>query len=656
MVFLTLSDGTDSVQTMIVVNVTSDWVPELIEELPDIVLMENSTLYNVFNLDDFFSDRDQDMIFFTSGNDNIIITINENNTVDITAPPQWSGTEMVTFRARDPTGAIAEDTILVTVLEVNDGPEIAGIPNLVVHYDYAYSFDLSPYIYDPDNLTSELLAWTSESTEFIRIQQNNNLGLLINYPELLNGMTIPVTIYVSDGLITDSITIDITVSQYFPPELITNVPDVYFDEDTVLINAFVLSDYFLDIDSSILFYSNGSKNINVTINKDLSVDFSAPENWYGSEVVTFRATDSQGALAEDKILVYVVPVNDRPTIESIPWQEKDSGDQWVLDISEFIDDVDNEKSELIISVNSANSPGSVTLVGHVLIFNYPKGINDDFITVTVSDGELEASSGFIVNINKEKLPPSIWELIPWSWVFSTIFVATITGYAIYRKKTGYKVFEAFLIHEKGLSVAHASVVQRSEMEDVIVSGMFTAVQDFIGDTFSDKTSDEWELDEMKFGENKILIERSQKLFLAVIFEGNGDRLRMRVKKLLYDVNKEYGSVFSKWDGDMNKIAGINLILMGLISKRKVKSQSSEELLPARKPEPLIDESQKNLKELDEFITLGTDLTKLKIDENVTDLDNSAIMEKCVCAVCGIDVSRDTAICPNCKCRVSESDN
>jgi hypothetical protein len=656
-VFLTLDDGTDTVQTMIVVNVTSDWVPELEGELPDVVLMENSTIYNAFNLDDYFSDRDRDIIFFSSGNENVIISINENNSVDITAPPQWSGTEMVTFRARDPTGAIAEDTILVTVLEVNDGPKISDVPNLVVHYDYSYSFDLSTYIHDPDNITSELVIWTSESTEFIKIQQNNNLGILINYPELSNGMTIPVTIYVSDGLETDSLEIDITVSEYFPPELQSNIPDVYFDEDSILINAFLLSDYFLDIDSNILFYSNGSENINVTINKDLSVDFSAPENWFGYEYVTFRATDSQGALAEDKILVYVVPVNDMPTIESIPWQEKNSGDQWVLDLSEFIDDVDNERSELVISVNSVNSPGSVTLVGHVLIFQYPEDVKDDYVTVTVSDGELEASRGFIVNINKEQLPPSIWELIPWSWVFSTIFVAFVTGYAIYRKKTGYKVYEAFLIHEKGLSVAHASLEQKSELEDVIVSGMFTAVQDFIGDTFSDKTSDEWELDEMKFGDNKILIERSQKLFLAVIFEGNGNRLRIRVKRLLSDVNTGYGLILSDWNGDMSKVEGINPILMGLITKRKVKSEASEELLPAPEPvsEPVVDESQDNLKELNDIIAWGKDLSKLKIVENVPGMDNSQAVERYVCAICGIDVSQDAAICPNCHCKFSETD-
>jgi hypothetical protein len=265
-VFLTLFDGTDAVQTMIVVNVTSDWVPQLVSKLPNVVLEENTTLYNVFDLDDYFVDRDKDSLYFSSGYFNIRVDINDNNSVDITALGHWTGSELVTFRARDPIGAIAEDTITVTVIPVNNPPEISGVPDLFVHYDYSYAFDLSPYIFDPDNITSELLVWTSESTDYIWIQPYNRLGIVVNYPESLNGTTIPLTIFVSDGNSVTSMEIQVTVADNFPPELIYDLPDVFFDEDTILRNAFCLSDHFLDIDSDVLFYTNGTKFINATIN------------------------------------------------------------------------------------------------------------------------------------------------------------------------------------------------------------------------------------------------------------------------------------------------------------------------------------------------------------------------------------------------------
>jgi len=655
LVFLTLSDGSDTAQAMILVNVTSNWVPERVDELPDVVLEENSTLYNVFDLDDYFIDKDEDSLYFSSGYFNIKVNINEDNTVDITALGQWTGSEFVTFRAEDPTGAIAEDTINVTVIPVNDPPEISGVPDLVVHHDYSYAFDLSPYISDPDNLTSELIVWTSELWDYIWLQQSNKLGIVVNYPESMNGTTIPVTIYVSDGIEIASQQIQITVTNNFPPELIFNLPDVFFDEDTILWNAFCLSDYFFDIDSDVLYYTNGTKFINATINENLTVDFSAPENWYGFEWVTFRATDPTGALAEDKILVVVVPVNDAPTIDSIPRQEKEEGDQWVLDLSQYIGDVDNNASELIITIRSEVGMDYVTLVGNILIFQYPEGVRDDVISITVSDGELEASRSFIVDIKtSEQVVPTIWDLIPWPWVFLFLITGIGGAFAFYKKKSKYLVYEAFLIHENGLPMAHVSHEESSELEDVVVSGMFTAVQNFINDTFSDKSSeDDWELDEMKFGDHKILIERSQILFLAVIFEGYASKLRKRVKRLLHEINEEYGSTLKDWDGDMARLKGIRAMVASLVSKDKDKDTGAKPL-PAHSEthgeefkDALMeweDTKKVGVEELGEYIeSIDKDLPEVVDGEVVKAVEIEVIK----CPVCGKDIQAKASKCPRC---------
>jgi rubrerythrin len=656
-VFLSLFDGTDTVQALILVNVTSDWVPQLISKLSDVVIEENSTLYNVFDLDDYFMDRDRDSLYFSSGYFNIKVDINENNTVDITALGQWTGIELVTFRAQDPIGAIAEDTITVTVIPVNNPPMISGVPNLVVHYDYSYAFDLSPYIYDPDNIISELTVWTSESTDYIWLQQHNNLGIVVNYPESMNGTTIPVTIYVSDGIENASRQIQIEITSNFPPEVIYNLPDVFFDEDTVLRNTFCLSDYFLDIDSNVLYYTNGTQYINATINENLTVDFSAPEDWYGFEIITFRATDPTGAIAEDKILVFVVPMNDAPTIENIPKYEKEVGDQWVLDLSQYIDDVDNDASELIITMESQVGQGYVTLVGNILIFNYPEGIQDDIVTITVSDGEINTTRSFIVSIKSPiTVTPSVWNMIPWSWVLLLLFTASGGAFAFYRKKSGYRVYEAFLIHENGLPMAHASLEEVSELENVVVSGMFTVVQDFINDAFTSDTSDEvWELDEMKFGDHKIQIERSQELYLAVIFEGNGNKLRFRVNKLLKDINEEYGTIFEDWDGDVEQLKGIKAMIASLVSKNKGKdiglkhlpAQSHSEADSEEFEDPLMGwEATKEVgvEDLEEFIvSIEKNLPEIVEAEEVEIVE----VEVYECPVCGLEIEAEDIKCPRC---------
>jgi hypothetical protein len=593
LVTLKISDGTDFANTAILVNVSTDWVPKLIAKLPNIVIKENSTLYNAFDLDDHFSDKDHNTLFFSSGFFHIQVNINENNTVDITSFGDWTGEEYVTFRAVDPVGALVEDTIKVTVIPVNDGPEISDVPDLVVHYDYSYAFDLSPYIKDSDNQTIDLKISSSELTDYIWVQSGNNLGIVINYPELFNGMTIPVTIYVTDGYEIDSQEIQISVTDDFPPELVSKLPDVFFSEDAQILGAFSLSDYFFDFDGDALFYTKGNQLINVTINPDLSVDFSAPLNWFGSEMVTFRATDSEGAIAEDSVLVVVIPVNDAPKIDNIPKQERDRSDEWTLDVSQFITDVDNDISDLIISVLSDFGTGYVRIVGNVIIFQYPDDIYEDIVTVTVSDGELETTKSFIVTIQRpEPAIPSIWEMIPWIWVLAALAASLLGIFVFFRRHSRFWVYEVFLIHDKGLPLAHASQKESSELEEVVVSGMFTAVQDFINDAFMGKTDDdEWELDEMKFGENKILIERQENLFLAVIFGGNGDKLRIRVKRLLDEINTEFSSVLNDWDGDMSKLKGLRAMTMKLLSKKPEKKGKKKKKV---KPEPKITEKEEGI--------------------------------------------------------------
>jgi hypothetical protein len=622
-VTLTLSDGTDSTQTIILINVTTNWAPELISQLPDITLEEGSTMYNVVDLDDYFTDRDDENMIFSFDSFHIKVNINGNNTVDITTSGQWTGSDSITFRAEDPTGAIAEGYTTVTVIPINNAPVISGVPDLVVHFDLIYAFDLSPYISDRDNLTSDLIVWTSEPTEHIWLQQNNNLGIVVSYPESMNTTAIPLWIHVSDGIEIASQQILIIVTNDFSPELLIDLPDVSFNEDSVLENAFILSDYFYDPDGDTLEYITFGESIIITINDNLTVDFSVPENWYGSEIITFRAIDPYGALAEDRISVIVVPVNDPTTLRSIPDQEKDEGDHWVLDLSQYIMDVDNNVSKLLINVDSEAGQDYVDLVGTILIFQYPRGVYEDVIKVTVSDGENETSWSFNVSLNKSvSVAPSIWDVVAWPWLLIALLVSLSGAFVIYRKKSDYHVYEAFLIHETGPALAYASREKNMELEDVIVSGMFTAVQDFINDTLSGRTFDDWELDEMKFSDGKILIEKSKNLYLAVIFEGNSNKVRNRVKKLLEDINREYGEVLEDWDDDMTKLKGIEEMTMNLISEKKAP--------------------------LGEHVThLENDgsgfLKDVKIGEN----------EVYICPVCEMDINIEYAQCPRCGVRFEE---
>lgn len=80
----------------------------------------NAQKNNVFDLDDFFSDQDGNVLTYTvSGNANINVNINANNQVSFSEPSNWFGTEKIKFTASD--GGLTADSsyINLTVIKTD---------------------------------------------------------------------------------------------------------------------------------------------------------------------------------------------------------------------------------------------------------------------------------------------------------------------------------------------------------------------------------------------------------------------------------------------------------------------------------------------------------------------------------------------------------
>jgi hypothetical protein len=578
-----------STSTIVIVRVSDDWVPELEKEIPDITLYEGETVVNAFDLDDYFSDPDGDALFYVTGQSHVTIEIDMvTHVVNITAPEDWYGSETVSFHALDPSNARVEDIILITVLPVNDEPSISDVPDLVVHFDQDYIFDLTGYIDDEDNEDSQLqLSLINPVTGLpipgIEIDPNNNLGILINLPESLNGSQIQLQIQVSDGIDSNFTTITITVSNDFPPELISPIPDVSFEEDSILLNAFDIDNYFIDIDDTYLIYTTGHEMINVTINPDGEVTFSAPADWFGSESVTFRASDDSGALVESTITVSVIPVNDAPTIAEIPEQEGAQGVIWVLDISEYLFDIDNDIEDLTVSVDSEY----VSVVGYTLIFDYPVGMKEDIVTITVSDGALETSGTFSVTVAKAETPSTGYLLLDylfWILLIPIILAALLIGFTAYKRKvTAPFVDEVFLIADDGTLIAHNTLSLEEEIDKDILGGMLTGVKNLISDAFIADESREKGLHKLEFGEKNILLEKGNHFFIAIVFSGvENKNLLEKIQVVIKEIEEKFGDVLENWTGDMHVFIDTDEILEPLLSLEKLSEEERKKLKDARK--------------------------------------------------------------------------
>ena len=320
----------------------------------------------------------------------------------------------ITLVLRDSDGGKAQQNITVTIIPVNNEPVIDELPNLIIKYEDPYIFDLSPYVFDEDTRKEDLIVTTSEPTQdsgkgYIAV---NGLNLTFLYPKDREGDIFSVLITLSDGQLSSYTIMQVEISNHRPPELSSPLPNIYFDEDSEVKWAFDLDDYFVGYEEDPLNYTyyleythHGDNYVFVIINKNNTVSFSAAENWYGIEQISFRAEDTYGAIAEGTIQITVNPVNDPPTIMEVPDQECKVNVTKVLNLAPFLGDVDTPSSALMIATDS----DYITIQGHTLKLYYDE-ITMETVNIIVSDGFSQTGITIEVEALANQLP--IISLLP----------------------------------------------------------------------------------------------------------------------------------------------------------------------------------------------------------------------------------------------------
>ena len=557
-IVLTVDDGALSDSESITVRLTTDTPPQLAQPLPDVTLTEGETLTNAFDLDGYFLDPDGDALFYSYGNAQVAVTIVNGSAqprqhqVDMAATGEWWGVESVTFQAKDPTGAIIEDTILVTVLPVNDPPELAFTPPFVVHYDDPYVFDLSPYVSDDDNAISEIMITTS-------LPSNVTVsGLVLTmvfpftysaFPLIQAPYAVPLTITASDGLNSTFRVTTVTVGDDYPPRLRPGIqlPDVTFFEDEILATAFDLDDYFVDVDSSTIFYFSGPVDTQVIIHPSThGVNFTARPDWFGAELVTFRATDDRGAYSEDTLKVTVRPVNDAPYLDPLP-ALRSRERNFFFNVRNYSRDVDNDLSQLTVTT----SDPYVTIQGFLLIFTYPEGVASDTVNLTISDGTSSTTTSLAIEIEQ---PNFLLTILPWIVALGGV-VAFFVATRFFRNV----VEHVFLIYQGGTPLVHLSRTLTSDKDPDLIASMFTAIQSFMNESFH--SMGVGSVRSIEMAEHHVAFGRGAYVLLVVLYRGReSNRLERRVETVVTDIEARFRDVLANWNGDVDRIAGVKGML------------------------------------------------------------------------------------------------
>jgi hypothetical protein len=139
------------------------------------------------------------------------------------------------------------------------------------------------------------------------------------------------------------------------------------------------------------------------------------------------------------------------------------------------------------------------------------------------------------------------------------------GEMVLRQVLPFTVAEIFLIQRPtGLLLWYASPQPADLRDSDVISGMLTAIRDFAQDAFG--AINDSELDEIQYGDRRIVIEAAQHVYLAVVVDGiEPPGFRAHMRRLLIDIQNQYEEVLRDYDGDASPLTPVETPLRSLFT-------------------------------------------------------------------------------------------
>jgi outer membrane protein OmpA-like peptidoglycan-associated protein len=121
----------------------------------------------------------------------------------------------------------------------------------------------------------------------------------------------------------------------------------------------------------------------------------------------------------------------------------------------------------------------------------------------------------------------------------------------------FRVEQVFLIHKKtGLPIAHAVAPSVAMQDPSLVSGMLSAIQDFVRDSFH--TGQGQGVNRLNVGDLDVWVENGPYAILALVIRGIAPRtLRQRMEETLEKIHAEHAAQLDAYDGDSAPFADVH---------------------------------------------------------------------------------------------------
>jgi parallel beta-helix repeat protein len=459
----------------------------------------------------------------------------------------------------DGFGDLGWHNFSLTVNNTNDPPVITTTDILSAIEDQLYFV-----IYLADDDEGDTLNWSLD-TSAVWLSINSNSGELSGTPTYLEVGSWEVTVSCDDnnsGSDSHSFSINVAavndvpvITYHLPSEMYPTVEEglyldfniSYFDEDGDSLSI----DWILDgeiIRQDVPFWS-----------------FQPLFGSAGDHDVIVNISDDNGASSEHRWIVIVTQANRPPQINEYSPMN-------------LMPVLDPEEESMTFSVNGSDPDNDVLTYQWFINGNdtgvrsstftldrsvYDPGTYDLSVRATDENGSSIEQSWEIEVMPLKEEENEAGFLIPLLILVAiAAVVISVLMFFIWKKKQS-KIEDIFIITNTGLLLAHRSKELSADRDDEILGSMLTAVQDFVKDSFKDKSK--YGLKRLDFGDSVIHITRGKYVYMAVILSGKEPPdLEDSLEKTVSKVETKYEDILEDWGGELDDVRGMKDMIDDLL--------------------------------------------------------------------------------------------
>jgi outer membrane protein OmpA-like peptidoglycan-associated protein len=170
----------------------------------------------------------------------------------------------------------------------------------------------------------------------------------------------------------------------------------------------------------------------------------------------------------------------------------------------------------------------------------------------------ETMAGLVRSINSAVEHSFTIQGIKWrieGWRTGVPYAEVVIAHALV-----YRVEQVFLIHaETGLLLAHVTAPGLNVPDADLISGMLTAIQDFVRDSF--RPGEGGTLSTFTVGEHTVHVEAGPRALIAAVIRGQSpESVPLRLQRTLEQIHLEYASQLGDFEGDAAPFASAASLL------------------------------------------------------------------------------------------------